>query len=462
MTPRSPIVEQVLDPELERLLDQRTRELSERLAEADWARAAAERTADERAGLLRAAALLHSSLQLDDVLNQAAQQALRLLHADGATLYLYDESKGQMELSAYLASNLTVEQIQTLGRGPLAAHPLLGQVKRTRRPVLVAPQEHPGAEAPRPGKITSSLLVPLLHGDALLGVLVLDRQEATWPFDQHELQLAEALAALASLAIANAQHHNDLQDQVQQGSAMDTGRTRRLVGLGQIVASVALELNNPLAIVSGYAELLAAQELPPQVAADVQRLAEAAERCRNVVHNLMSFTQRLPGQRSLVDLNVVLETALAQCQLDLQAAGITVTRRLAPHLPGVDGDANMLQQVLTSIIGNAREAMPQASGARVLTVCSGDRPGSGGTVVRLEISDSGPGIPAHVMPKIFDPFFSQWPSGRGLGLGLSVCFDTVQEHRGRIWAVSPALHSARGREGKGATFVIELPAAIET
>jgi signal transduction histidine kinase len=112
-----------------------------------------------------------------------------------------------------------------------------------------------------------------------------------------------------------------------------------------------------------------------------------------------------------------------------------------------------LRQVFFNIVLNARQAMSEAHHGGRLTV----RTLQEGTVVRIEISDDGPGIAPEIVDKIFDPFFTTRPQGQGIGLGLSLCFGIVSEHGGRIWAVSPALQQYADAPGPGATLVVELP-----
>jgi PAS domain S-box-containing protein len=224
----------------------------------------------------------------------------------------------------------------------------------------------------------------------------------------------------------------------------------KLAALGQLVAGIAHELNNPLTSVLGYAQLAAERKgCGEEVRRDLGQIIEGAERAARIVKSLLLFVRAEKPEKRPVGVNGVLESVLDLMADPLRADGMTVHRALIPNesLPKALGDYHQLQQVFLNLIHNACQAMASLKRPGELTVkteCLGGK-------IRVSIADTGPGIPKADLPRIFDPFFTTKPVGQGTGLGLSVGYGIVQEHGGRIWAES--------EEGQGATFIVELPVA---
>jgi len=224
-------------------------------------------------------------------------------------------------------------------------------------------------------------------------------------------------------------------------------QTEKLVSLGQLAAGAAHEINNPLTAILGYSDLLADDaSLPEKPRAVAAKIRDQARRTKTLVGNLLSFARQVPAERTLLDLNTVVNNAVQLRALDLKHSGTKIELRLESVLPGVRGDGNQLMQVFFNIINNAVDAMDSHSGGGTLTIKTmRDR----ANVVIL-FSDTGPGIKdPH---RVFDPFYTTKPIGKGTGLGLSICFGIVQEHGGKIICYN-------SQEG-GAVFRVELPAVL--
>lgn len=223
-------------------------------------------------------------------------------------------------------------------------------------------------------------------------------------------------------------------------------QSEKLASLGQLAAGAAHEINNPLTAILGYADLLiddtSVSEKPRTIAAKIR---EQARRTKTLVTNLLSFARQVPAERSLIDINAVVNSAVLLRRLDLRDKHINIDLQAETVLPGVRGDPNQLLQVFFNIISNAVDAMEEVSGG-VLTVCTRRERGN----VVIEFSDTGPGMKEPNL--VFDPFYTTKPVGKGTGLGLSICYGLVQEHGGHI--------SCYNRPEGGATFLIELPAVL--
>src|SRR5437867_7797254 len=223
-------------------------------------------------------------------------------------------------------------------------------------------------------------------------------------------------------------------------------QSEKLVSLGQLAAGAAHEINNPLAAILGFSDLLADDTtLPEKARTTASKIREQARRTKTLVGNLLSFARQVPAERTLLDINTVVNNAVQLRALDLRSGTTRIELQLESVLPGVRGDGNQLMQVFFNIISNALEAMEAAKGGVVTVKTIRDR----GNVVIL-FSDSGPGLKdPH---RVFDPFYTTKPVGKGTGLGLSICFGIVQEHGGRILCYN--------RQEGGAVFRVELPAVL--
>ncbi len=223
-------------------------------------------------------------------------------------------------------------------------------------------------------------------------------------------------------------------------------QSEKLVSLGQLAAGAAHEINNPLAAILGFSDLLADDPTVPEKArATASKIRDQARRTKTLVGNLLSFARQVPAERTLLDINTVVNNAVQLRALDLRSGTTRIELQLESVLPGVRGDGNQLMQVFFNIISNALEAMEAASGGVLTIKTIRDR----SNVVVL-FSDTGPGLKDP--QRVFDPFYTTKPVGKGTGLGLSICFGIVQEHGGKILSYN--------RQEGGAVFRVELPALL--
>ncbi|PYU50549.1 MAG: hypothetical protein DMG48_12995 [Acidobacteria bacterium] len=223
-------------------------------------------------------------------------------------------------------------------------------------------------------------------------------------------------------------------------------QSEKLVSLGQLAAGAAHEINNPLAAILGFSDLLADDPaIPEKARTTASKIRDQARRTKTLVGNLLSFARQVPAERTLLDINTVVNNAVQLRALNLRSGTTRVELQLESVLPGVRGDGNQLMQVFFNIISNALEAMEAANGGVLTIKTIRDR----GNVVIL-FSDTGPGLKDP--QRVFDPFYTTKPVGKGTGLGLSICFGIVQEHGGKILSYN--------RQEGGAVFRVELPAVL--
>jgi len=233
--------------------------------------------------------------------------------------------------------------------------------------------------------------------------------------------------------------------------------SEKLSAIGQLVAGVAHELNNPLTSISGYTQLmLRDNDLRDDVRSDLKHINIQAERAARIVQNLLVFAREHKPERRMVNLNEEFRNTLSLRAYQLRVDNITVVNQIEPELPMTIADPFQIQQVMLNLINNAQQAMTERGGPGVLTlrtfVTTLPAVDNGTTtppMVVLSVGDNGVGIPARDLKRIFDPFFTTKPVGQGTGLGLSICFGIVQEHGGRIWAES--------EQDVGTTVYVALP-----
>lgn len=240
-----------------------------------------------------------------------------------------------------------------------------------------------------------------------------------------------------------------LQEQLLQSA--------KLAAIGELISGVTHEVNNPLAVVIGYSEMLLSEsEMNAEAKEAVKSIHGEAERAKKVIQNLLSFARKHSPQKEVIQVNDILEKTLGLTDYEMRKNGVKIMRDLDPDLPETVGDPNQLQQVFLNIIINAQHAMTDMPDERRIIVRTRvkDKPGvsSAGTssVIEIAFEDNGPGIPENVAKKIFDPFYTTKPKGKGTGLGLSVSFGIIRDHGGTI--------QVKPNEERGVTFFIEIPA----
>jgi len=319
------------------------------------------------------------------------------------------------------------------------------------------------------------LLVPILFGAELLGVVAVGRKLSGEGLSADDRQLLRTLANQSSIAIENAKAFDEIADLNATLEARVDDRTRELHqaqaqlvhgekmrSLGQLVAGVAHELNNPIGFVHANLQLLA-EYVPKLVTAlrngeDTARIEtaiekllvrsrEGTERVKQIVADLRTFSRMDQATLVEADLNREIDRALTLMEPRLKN-DIEVIRDYG-DLPLVRCYAGQLNQVFTNLLMNAADALDGKGTIRIRTRARTNAADPRTNGVRLEFHDDGPGISPEVQARIFEPFFTTKPVGQGTGLGLSISYGIVERHGGRMLVGSAP--------GAGTTFVIELP-----
>jgi signal transduction histidine kinase len=200
------------------------------------------------------------------------------------------------------------------------------------------------------------------------------------------------------------------------------------------------ELNNPLQAILGFTELMMQEHKDDRALADLGNVKAQAERAATIVRNLLTFVRRSPVTREMIDLDDLVRRTVSLRAYELRGAGIVVEERYAGDLPKLMVNRGEIQQIVVNLILNAEQAIRSSSRRGFLIV----QTGRDGNLVTIDVKDDGPGVPAAVARKIFEPFFSTKNVGEGTGLGLSIALGIAQAHGGSL-ALLPSTTGAHFR-----------------
>lgn len=238
--------------------------------------------------------------------------------------------------------------------------------------------------------------------------------------------------------------YTELQETQQQ-----LAQAAKLASIGELTGGMAHEINTPvtsiLALASHLSEGRNSATLAPSQRQSLEVIVQQAQRVAKIVGNLLTFSRQSRIELSQVDVGEVLETALTLIQHRLKDGGIRLVREIAPALPQILGDAGRLSEVFVNLLNNAIDSMPVGGTISVRAFGITEN----GDGIRVEVTDTGCGIPAESLNRIFDPFFTTKEPGKGTGLGLSISHGIVKDHGGKIWTDSEV--------GAGTKFTVVLP-----
>jgi two-component system, NtrC family, sensor kinase len=312
-------------------------------------------------------------------------------------------------------------------REELLGRPLVDMVPSPRRPILVE-----ALERALGGVALDNLETPVLRGNGSTGQFSVSLS----PMRDEQGEINSVVVVMTDITDAA-----ELQAKLMH--------TEKMAALGQLVSGVAHEVNNPLAAIVGFADLLLENPAIPADAKEELRVILAeAQRTRSIVQNLLSFARHMPAQREPVQINAVLEHVLKLRAYDCSNHGIEIVEHYQEDLPLLAGDPHQLQQVFLNILNNAYDAIRDVKRPGRIEIQTAARDGQ----IEVRMRDNGPGI-SH-LERIFDPFFTTKEVGKGTGLGLSICYGIVRAHRGEIVAQN---HD----DGIGCTFTVRLPIATK-
>ncbi len=382
--------------------------------------------------------------ELLPVLNEIVKSALEILKIDVITIYQYDQARGKFIVPPLMKGLVEAQSMQTdvfEGEAPW----VLVHVLKHHYYAPDAPNnntmnpERPkgkGSSFVTREKIKSSAGLLLKVRDEVVGVMFVNYRYPHLFLDR-EKQIIETFASSAAIAIQDARQWENLkntQDQLVQSAKMGA--------VGTLASGIAHELKNPLANILSSINLLEmghiSQEKVPIKLAEMKR---EVLRARDIIDSLLGFVRPREAVVGDVDILALVNESLNLLENQAKLNHINIESQLA-QVPLIQGNATTLKQVFFNILRNAIEAMPNGGRLRVSTAVDNVN-------VRVEIQDTGPGIPSDHKPHIFEPFFTTKEAGYGTGLGLAISYAIVNDHHGDLRVVSEV--------GNGSIFIVTLP-----
>lgn len=238
-----------------------------------------------------------------------------------------------------------------------------------------------------------------------------------------------------------------IQEQLAQAQKMES--------IGQLVAGIAHEINTPMGIILGYAQLLLEEEKSEsQTYNDLKIIEKQTRICKKIVADLLRFSRRTESSMKPLNINDTIEDVLSVVEHTFKLDRVSLVRRLEPDLPAIVGDKEKLKQALINLVNNAFDAI---NGKGMITISTYYNVQLDELII--SVVDTGHGIPPGKIDRIFDPFYTTKPVGKGTGLGLAVTFGIIQEHKGKIEVESPHPRDASNdaESSVGSLFTIHLP-----
>lgn len=434
------------------------------------------------------------SREIDELLNLLLEKVMAATHSLTGSVFKVEQDAEKFRIvatrglipdttqSLYLDIKESVANHVLHNRQPLLVENIETD-SRTRRP------NNPKYGSP------SFLAMPVLTGGQIIAVLNLAQKEKNSIYNEHDKQIATVMIGEVGFALENIMLHAEIKDYVenlqkrtdelesvnqnlnqeveqrkQTESALNEAyadlkqtqaqlvQSGKLTAIGELAAGVAHELNQPLMVIRGQAQmLLQDQDADSEVFEDLSIIERNTKRVMRIIDHLRTFSRQSQSNFQPVDVNRMIEESFLLIEEQLRLSGIDVERKYLENLPAVYGDVNQLEQVLLNLITNARDAIEKR---RSLEKDPSDQIKDEITVVtsthatdpewvEIYVKDTGEGLSSEVLSKIFDPFFTTKEVGKGTGLGLSISYGIIKDHKGDIEVIDTG--------AGGTTFCIRLP-----
>jgi signal transduction histidine kinase len=396
--------------------------------------------------LIAASSFMTRIKEIDRLCRLIVHMVNRTVGLTHSGIFLYEPKEQRYLLRAVRHRSMMPTELS------LAADTPLIQVLQEWRDLVVAEELQAKVEAKRSDErartlsvvytwmreLEVKLIIPSFSNERLLAFLVLGAKRSGEPYTTDDIAIFSGLANQATLAIENAMFFEELRT-----NEAYMVQSEKLASLGQLASGMAHEIHNPLTIISGEAQLYLERFKGHNVKVDgvLQSIIEECNRAADITRRILRFAKPAPPEVAGVDLKATVEESLALAGYQVRMERIERTVSLPEGLPKVRSNQNQLQEVLLNLILNACQAMGEKGGKLALSAVAN------GSHVVLKVADTGPGIPANAVRKVFDPFYTTKPSGTGLGLFVSQRI--IKSHGGAIELDSEV--------GRGTCFTIQLP-----
>ena len=423
----------------------------------------------ETVALYEISKAIFATIEMPDLLKIIVESAMKVIRADDVSIMLFDE---QNKLYIAFASDLKEEVIREtrLGRGERVA----GWVAQNKHAVILNgsldnDERFKGIKGR--DDIKSSMVFPLAKGEDVLGIIAVNRRKNAEKFCQNDLYKLNIFVSLVSLGIDNANLYKSLQKLQQdfvrayqnlesnEKQALATlaelkdaneklktnqqqlSQSAKLSALGKLVSDMAHEVNNPLMIISGSAQLCLMDDIPgEEIKNHLKIIFNECRKSKDIIQRLLKFSHPSRGQLKEKDINTSIESIVSIIEHQFSISGVKIKRNYCQNIEPILIDEEQLQEVFMNLLNNAKDAMVNPGEITISTSCV-DRS------VRIDFSDTGCGMPEEVIKHLFEPFFTT--KEKGNGLGLSVCYGIVKAHEGELIFES--------KIGQGTTASILLP-----
>jgi len=385
---------------------------------------------------------VHSSTDVKEVLDLVVKLVTEAINAKGSVLRILNLETDQLELSA--AYGLSERY---LSKGHVSTHKVITELCMQNKVIIIEDvQTAPRVQYPREAReegIRMMLDVPLFLGDNVVGIVRIFFCEQR-KFSEEDLNFVIAIAEQCACAIDKArliEKHKSMYDNLAL-------QTEKLSALGRMAAGIAHEINNPLGGILLYSTNLF-KKVPKEgpLKEGMEIIIHETMRCKIIIQDLLEFSREKEPKKTFANINNIIEKTLSMLENEFRLHHIRVEKLLSSEIPDILIDVNQMHQVFVNLLLNAVEAIQDRG---VITIRS--RLDSGQNCEKVEITDTGGGIPSENMLKVFEPFFST--KAKGTGLGLAVSYRIVRNHQGDIRFSS--------QPGQGARFTIEMPLLQDT
>jgi len=400
--------------------------------------------------------IIRSSLNIDEMLNSTIDKILEVPEVDSAGIYLLNDGGKVFNLAAHkgFSANFINKPFM---RSRKPDNGLLSQTLLDGKPKVVdntLQTKSSDVDLLRKEGFQSAVYIPLTTKGASIGVMCVSSLNPN-TFSSEFVEFLTVIGSHIGVAVDNANMYKNIKEAYQELKEVQEQIvwTEKLASLGKLAATIAHEINNPLAGVLNYTRLIIKQlsrnrfshEKLEEISRYLKIMESETARCGEIVKDLLAFARRTKITMESNCIEDIINKTLNLISHELEIKEIQLIKNIASNLPKVKCDFKQIQQVLLNLIYNAIEAM-SIKGTLTITA---NRTNGTKALLEVAISDTGCGISEKDMENIFEPFFTTKEEGKGVGLGLSVVYGIIAKHNGTI--------SVESEPGKGSTFTIRLP-----
>jgi signal transduction histidine kinase len=372
-------------------------------------------------------------------------------------MYLLDEKSEMLCLATHTGLsdnfiNKPMMQIREVGIG------LLGQTVLTGKARIInnfLRSEDPFVDCFLEEGFQSSAYIPLVSKGKPVGVMCVSNR-SEFKFSDEHISFLMAIGNQIGLAVDHANLYEDIKKAYQDLKLAQEQivRNEKMASLGKLAATIAHEINNPMAAILNYIKLIkkliTKGRFLPEKIPDITRFLNIMDtetvRCGEIVKSLLAFSRESNIEMKKYSIEEIVDRTMNIIDHDLKIRKIKLIKEIEPHLPPIKCDIKQIQQALLNIISNAAEAI---TGGGIITVAAKRSENNG--FLDIAISDTGCGISKENIENVFEPFFTTKEEGKGVGLGLSVVYGIITKHQGSVMVES--------EPGQGSVFKVQLPIA---